>query len=289
MIKIDSVTKTFQGNVALNNVSLKLENGEITSIIGLNGAGKSTLISLIMNYKSQDSGTIERGSVSVMPDAECMIENMTGEEFINFLSGIKRINKFDKNQYLILAEKLFIKQDLKKKIKKYSFGMKKKLSFIQAYMGDFDTYIFDEPTSGVDVESARVMMALLKDLKFQGKAVLLTSHNIDELEVICDYIYVLKKGEILEEGTVEKIKNRSRNEAYTLKFVNPKKFNIEYLFHGVQYSLETGSWEEGAIKFYSKNLEEINLLLKALLNHEVVLKGFWVKTESLKESIFEKC
>lgn len=287
MIKIDSVTKKFNNRVVLDNVSLTLKNGEITSVIGLNGAGKSTLISLIMNYKRVNSGVIERESVSVMPDAECMIENMTGEEFLRFIAGIKK-NILDESEYLILAERLFIKENLNKKIKTYSFGMKKKISFIQAYIGDFDTYIFDEPTSGVDVESARVMMSLLRELKLMGKSILLTSHNIDELQEVSDYVYVLKKGKIVEKGTVEEIRHQKHEKVYLLTFKNPTKSDFASELQDFQYSLGCGDWDEGTLEVYSNDLENINLLIKVLFEHNCLIEDLSKYSESLKEAVFEK-
>ncbi|MGT2751272.1 hypothetical protein ACVRXF_10315 [Streptococcus orisasini] len=84
--------------------------------------------------------------------------------------------------------------------------MKKKLSFIQCAVGDFDAYIFDEPTSGVDVPSALIMMDIIKCLKTAGAAILLTSHNIDELERVSDYVYVI------DSGTVKNLKNPDSTE-----------------------------------------------------------------------------
>jgi len=282
MIKIDSVSKAFNDKTVLNNVSIVLENGKITSLIGLNGAGKSTLISLIMNYKKKDSGTIDRGSVSVMPDAESMIEDLTGEEFLNFISGIKNLKLEEKNIYNNLSEQLFIKKDLSKKIKGYSFGMKKKLSFIQAYLGDFDTYIFDEPTSGVDVESARVMMRLLNELKLKNKAILLTSHNIEELQEYSDYVYILKKGKISNHGTVDEIRKSKSDIVYTILFQENPNIEIGKFLKDFKYSLE-----KNKIEIYSDNVKQINKLMSEMIQNSIQIEYFSKNTESLRDAIFE--
>ncbi|MGF0070988.1 ABC transporter ATP-binding protein [Streptococcus orisratti] len=183
MIECEEVRKSFKNNIVIKNVNLKLNNGEITSLIGRNGAGKSTLINLIVGYYHLDSGRISKNSLSVMPDADNIYSSWTGLEFLSFMSKMKK-NKL--SEALAMADKLGLTPKIKTKISGYSFGMKKKLSFVQCAIGDYDAYIFDEPTSGVDVPSALVMLDIVKRLKERNAAVLLTSHNIDELERVSD-------------------------------------------------------------------------------------------------------
>nr|BAM73621.1 ATP-binding protein [Lactococcus lactis] len=255
--------------------------GKITSLVGLNGAGKSTLISLIMNFKQKDSGTIKRTAVSVMPDAETMIEDMTGEQFLKFISELKKISKEQKKVFYDLADSLFIKDDLKKKIKSYSFGMKKKVSFIQAYIGEFDTYIFDEPTSGVDIESARTMMKYLINLKNQGKAVLLTSHNIDEVQEFSDYIFLLKQGEIVKHGTVEEIINKKNDQSYILKL---DVTNLESSFD--KYCQEEYIIVGDEITIVSQDLVKVNNLMVKVIQAGGLVVAFGKEQQKLKDVIF---
>jgi ABC-2 type transport system ATP-binding protein len=281
MIKVDSVSKSFKDNLVLKNVSMDILPGKITSLVGLNGAGKSTLISLIMNFKQKDSGTIKRTAVSVMPDAETMIEDMTGEQFLKFISELKKISKEQKKVFYDLADSLFIKDDLKKKIKSYSFGMKKKVSFIQAYIGEFDTYIFDEPTSGVDIESARTMMKYLINLKNQGKAVLLTSHNIDEVQEFSDYIFLLKQGEIVKHGTVEEIINKKNDQSYILKL---DVTNLESSFD--KYCQEEYIIVGDEITIVSQDLVKVNNLMVKVIQAGGLVVAFGKEQQKLKDVIF---
>ena len=278
---MDSVSKSFKDNLVLKNVSMDILPGKITSLVGLNGAGKSTLISLIMNFKQKDSGTIKRTAVSVMPDAETMIEDMTGEQFLKFISELKKISKEQKKVFYDLADSLFIKDDLKKKIKSYSFGMKKKVSFIQAYIGEFDTYIFDEPTSGVDIESARTMMKYLINLKNQGKAVLLTSHNIDEVQEFSDYIFLLKQGEIVKHGTVEEIINKKNDQSYILKL---DVTNLESSFD--KYCQEEYIIVGDEITIVSQDLVKVNNLMVKVIQAGGLVVAFGKEQQKLKDVIF---
>ncbi|MCM6841521.1 ABC transporter ATP-binding protein [Lactococcus lactis] len=282
MIKVENVSKSFKNNLVLKNVNMDILPGKITSLVGLNGAGKSTLISLIMKFKEKDSGEVKRTTVSVMPDAETMIEDMTGEQFLKFISKLKKISKEQINLIYDLADSLFIKNDLKKKIKSYSFGMKKKISFIQAYIGEFDSYIFDEPTSGVDIESARIMMNHLINLKKRGKAILLTSHNIDEVQEFSDYIFLLKHGEIVRKGTIEEIINKEEKPIYSLK-LNISNFteSIEKYCSGVEYIVD-----DNEVEIYSNDLLKLNKLMIEMIKAGGLVISFGKEQRKLKDVIF---
>lgn len=193
MIQLKNITKRYDNKVALEDVSLEAKDGEITSLVGANGAGKSTTINIIAGYISKDSGQLSGNHVSIMPDADNLYADMTGLAFLKYIGDLKGA---DSQEALSLADRLGIANDLSKKIKSYSFGMKKKIAFISAYIGDFKNYIFDEPTSGVDYTSAKIMTDLLTDLKRDGCAIMLTSHNLNEIEEVSDQVYYLKNGSI---------------------------------------------------------------------------------------------
>ena len=213
MIDCRNLVKSFGDNDVIRGISLKLADGKITSLVGKNGAGKSTLIGLIVAYYQLNSGSVKKGTISIMPDADNMYPSWTGIEFLTFISKLKKV---DISEAIGLAKELGIEKNLKKKITSFSFGMKKKLSFIQCAIGQYETYIFDEPTSGVDVPSALIMLDIIKRLKSNGSAVLLTSHNIDELERVSDYIYIIENGKIIQEGTVSDIVNKKKELIYIL-------------------------------------------------------------------------
>lgn len=281
MIKLENISKSFGGKKVLHGVSMKIVPGKITSLIGLNGAGKSTLISLIMEYKKYDLGLIEKGSVSVMPDTQSMVENMTGLEFLRFICQIKPQRKNYQSQINELSSLLFIANDLNKKIKDYSFGMRKKLSFIQAYIGDFDSYIFDEPTSGVDIQSAQVMMELLVDLKKQGKAILLTNHNLEEIQEFSDYVYILKEGHIINEGPVDDIVQNNDQSIYSIHidFRRTQKI-LEKYFDSIKYE-ENG--EE--ILVFSEDIYKINKIIAKIIDDGGTIKELKKKQTKLRDVV----
>lgn len=247
MIEVKDISKSFKENMVLDSITMTASDGEITSIIGSNGAGKSTLIAIIMGYYFSDRGTVQSGNVSVMPDANAMFEDVTGLEFLNFISDLKNVPREEAVKY---AEILGIKDDLQKKIQGYSFGMRKKISFIQAAIGKFQNYIFDEPTSGVDGPSAQKMLEIILTLKKNGAAILLTSHNLEELERVSDYIYVLEDGKITREGTVIDITSRT--------YLTEKDSWIEYILRVRNIDLLQSKLTE----YFPEQIDSETLLIK---------------------------
>lgn len=277
MIQCRDVTKSFGDKNVIRGVDITLLNGKITALIGKNGAGKSTLIAMMVGYYHLDSGNIQRKTVSIMPDADSMFLSWTGIEFLKFISKIKKVNL---SEAMDLARELGIDKNLKEKIGSFSFGMRKKLSFIQCAIGQYDTYIFDEPTSGVDVPSALIMLKIITRLKLEGAAILLTSHNIDELERVSDYVYILENGKISQEGTVEAVTNQKKEVIYILSSSAATEISNDYLIQ--EYVKEI---HENTIECLFVNEEmAIEILKKLVTNYPIV--EFYQKKESLLDSIY---
>ncbi|WP_314830738.1 ABC transporter ATP-binding protein [uncultured Streptococcus sp.] len=280
MIQCNNVVKAFNKNKVIKGINLNLENGKITSLVGKNGAGKSTLIGLIMGYYRCDSGTITKDKVSVMPDAASMYPTWSGIEFLKFMSQLKGA---EFSEALELASRLGIKDKLKNKISDFSFGMKKKLSFIQCAIGSYQSYIFDEPTSGVDVPSALIMLDIIKELKSNGSAVLLTSHNIDELERVSDYIYIIESGYITQQGSVEEIiNNKVGGLVYCL--VSPQ---AESLSQALELQKYIRSFQNQELELIFSDSLEASAILKELIA-SYTISEFYQKKRSLIESVYEK-
>lgn len=283
MIETSQLSKKIGNKFILENINIKIPEKKITALVGLNGAGKSSLISLISGYTFQTSGTIKKSSLSVMPDAESLYEGMSGLTFLNYIAGIKNISKKNYENYNNVIHSLLTDDELKIKMKNYSFGMKKKISFLQAYLGDFDTYIFDEPTSGVDIASAKIMMDLLLNLKKEGKAILFTSHNLSEVQEYCDYVYILKKGKIESQGDISEIINEGENQDYIVNVSATKSEFLESFLKSTGYIID----DDGNIYVKNASLKEINEIVSKMIKSEIVVKGFW-NNRNLKDVVFQK-
>ncbi len=283
MIELENVSKNFKDKQVIKQVSLEIQNGKITTIVGENGAGKSTIIGLICGYYFLTSGKITGKQVSVMPDADNMPINMTGHNFLSFMCDLKGASM---QQALELSAELGIEQALNKKIKTYSFGMKKKLSFIQGYVGEsYDAYIFDEPTSGVDVPSAYTMMALIRKLKSSNQAVLLTSHNMDELERVGDYFYILKAGSIARQGTLKEVTELGlANRRYMIDVSVDMKDQLKHFMESA--GIKIVSENESYIEIEIMNHMDISEIMKPLLNADITINGFWEERSHLANVAF---
>lgn len=284
MIKCLEINKSFKGKKVLNNITMDINNNSITSLIGSNGAGKSTLIGVVLDYYKLDSGKVIKNSISIMPDADTLYNDLTGYDFLTYMSKLKELpsNKIA----LSIAEELGIEKNLKDKIEGYSFGMKKKISFIQACIGNYDAYIFDEPTSGVDEPSAIKMLEIIQNLKKSGAAILLTSHNLDELERVSDYIYIIDRGTIIKEGNVTDIiasENVNKNTLYTLKSTDSQKMfkELSSEFQNVMYLLN-----DYEIEIEIEDDYQLGIIVSFILEKKYSLSEIYKVKKSLRESVY---
>ncbi|MCM0583464.1 ABC transporter ATP-binding protein [Weissella diestrammenae] len=159
------------------------------------------------------------------------------------------------------------------------------MNFIQACLGDYDTFIFDEPTSGVDVESAVIMMKIIKEIKSRGAAILLTSHNIEELQEASDYIYFINQGVIEQAGTVKEILSYSRHDA-TVEYVLVPQ-SIEKMAAYLDESAENDYYiHENVIVMAFSNINAMNCFLKSLVFNNIILIEIYQSNKKLKDVLF---
>ncbi|MFV8808421.1 ABC transporter ATP-binding protein [Aerococcus urinaeequi] len=287
MINCNKISKSFKGKQILKDVSLTIKNGKITSLIGANGAGKSTTIGVLVGYYHVDGGSIERESISIMPDADTIYQNMTGIQFLKMICGMKACPV---SEAMELAEKLSIQHHLNKKIEGYSFGMKKKLAFIQCCVGNYDTYIFDEPTSGVDGPSAKIMLDLIANLREKNAGILLTSHNLDELERVSDFIYIIESGQITRSGSVHEILTEQNKGSIVTYILETSKVDIlmEYL-RNAKFKSEISNIKlrnQGVSLEIENDPSIIKEMIGTMLQDDIEILGFYQYRTNLQESVY---
>lgn len=205
-IEIANAQKTIKGNSILNNINLSLEEGKIYGFWGKNASGKTMLFRAISGLITLDSGYIKAFDKVIGEDIEypdsmgLIIENIslwneyTGFDNLKLLSTIqKKINNSD-------IEKILIRVGLdpkdKRKYKKYSLGMKQKLSIAQAIMEKPKLIILDEPTNALDEESCNNIRKILLEEKERGATILIASHNRDDINLLCDIIFKVDNGKV---------------------------------------------------------------------------------------------
>ena len=178
----------------INSLNLVLSDNTINGIVGLNGAGKTTLLNSIYGLKSIDRGTIKsndkkvnKKEISFLETENYFYSNITGREYLSLFKNL--LYDPDKWNQLFLLPLDIIVDD-------YSTGMKKKLALMGILKQDKPIMILDEPFNGLDIETCRIIRQILLMLKERGKTIIITSHIIETLTNLCDYIHYLEKGEI---------------------------------------------------------------------------------------------
>ena len=221
MIEIKNVSKSYDGKVkALNDISFKIDNGEIFAFIGHNGAGKTTMIKSLVGILDFDSGDILINGKSIkkepieckremayVPDNPDLYENMTGLDFINFICDIYDISLEDRKVNIEKYSKMF-EMDVKlgSDISIYSHGMKQKVALIAALSHNTDVLIMDEPFVGLDPKAVFDMKEVMHKMAKEGKTIFFSTHILDVAEKLCDRVAIIKKGEIVKIGKMKDIK-----------------------------------------------------------------------------------
>ena len=215
-ISIRNLTKRYGSVRAVNNLNLEVAPGEILGFLGLNGAGKTTTIRILLDLLRPNSGSAfllghdcqadglqARSNIGYLPGEMGIYSDLTGHEVLDLLAKLsnKGVDKVRRGE---LQERLeFPESDLRRRLREYSTGMKRKLGLIQAFQSDPLLLILDEPTEGLDPLMQESFYKLLVDVKQRGRTVFMSSHVLSEVDRVCDRIALIRKGELVLLSTIE--------------------------------------------------------------------------------------
>jgi ABC-2 type transport system ATP-binding protein len=221
VIKTNQLTKVYnprnpKPTVALKNLSLDVQKGEIFGFLGPNGAGKTTTIRILLDLIRPTNGNatifgkdIRQNSVEIhksvgfLPGELNLWKGRSAQEVVNYLASVRGNDKSQVKEAKILAERL--KFDLSKKVRDYSTGNKRKLGLIIAMMHKPELLILDEPTAGLDPLMQQIFNQMMLEVKQDGRTVFLSSHVLGEVQAICDRVGILRDGELKAVEDVEKL------------------------------------------------------------------------------------
>ena len=221
-IIINELTKKYGDIVAINNLNLRVKKGELFALLGVNGAGKTTtikMLSCLIKPTSGDALLLGDSIVSnpyaikektnISPQETAVAENLSVLENLEFIAGIYGQDRKTANiNALEIAKNFGLENELSKKPKKLSGGMKRRLSIAMALISKPEILFLDEPTLGLDVLSRRELWTFIKSLK--GKVtIILTTHYMDEVENLADRVGIMAKGKLTAVGTVEELKAKT--------------------------------------------------------------------------------
>ena len=220
MLKLENVTKYYNKKIAIENISIEINKGEIFGFIGHNGAGKTTTLKaivgihgfesgdIIINSKSIKTNAIEcKRQIAYIPDTPDLYESLTGIQYLNFIADIFKVDKIKREELIKeYAKKFEIESALGSIIGSYSHGMKQKLAIISGLIHDPKILIFDEPFVGLDPKASYTLKEIMKKFCENGGCILFSTHVLEVAEKICDKIAIIKDGKIITSGTTNEVK-----------------------------------------------------------------------------------
>lgn len=220
MIEIINLTKKFKEILAVDNVSLKVEKGEVYGLLGENGAGKTTILRLIstmlkptsgdalLNGKSvvKEPGKV-RGEIGILFGGEVGIyDRLTAYENIEYFGQLNGLSDTEvKERIDYLSELLEMKEYINRKVGSFSRGMKQKVAIARSIVHDPNIILFDEPTLGLDVSVARIVHSFIEGLKEEGKTIMFSSHNMSEVNKLCSKVAIINKGKLIYNGELKEL------------------------------------------------------------------------------------
>lgn len=298
MLQVTDLRKAFKSTVAVNGVNLFLEEGESVGLLGPNGAGKSTTISMISTLLTPDNGDIHfngmdvlkkpetiRPVLGIVPQEIALYEELTAYENMKFfgktygLSGEKLKNKIQE-----VLELVGLKDRQKDRIKQYSGGMKRRINMAVALMHDPELLIMDEPTVGIDPQSRNYILEMVKELNHtKNMTILYTSHYMEEVEKLCDRVYIMDHGQVIASGTKDELKGILSSEETVLIEVGER--NAAFLNKLSEHpSIHQVVQDNGGYKVITAKGEDLFAdIFNMAKNSNIKIRGVHVQTPTLED------
>ena len=246
ILKCSNLKKQIKNKIIVENISFSINKGDIVGFIGPNGAGKTTIIKLILGLMKLSEGKvfinrfdIEKDFIKAIEKVGSIVEN---PDLYMYLSGYDNLKIIANNYKNISKDRIHevikivgLENRIKDKVSTYSLGMRQRLGIAEAILNQPDLLILDEPTNGLDVEGIIEIRNLIKQLSQQGMAILISSHNLTEIDNLCNRIIAIKNGKIIADDTIENFTTISNISSYILelnyignlaKIISDYKFEI---------------------------------------------------------------
>ena len=258
MIAIDvtDVKKRFGKLEVLKGITLQAQQGEIFTLLGENGAGKSTLINILATLSRADAGTVSimgldpvkngnqvRQQITLNAQSMTVDEDFTGLDNLRLIATLRNVQDVSAAIEVVAAQ-LDLTTFLKRKVKTYSGGMKRRLDIAMSLLGNPQIIFLDEPTTGVDPKNRLALWQLIREMRDAGKTVFLTTQYLDEADALSDHIAFIRDGRIVKYGTPAEIKQRV-TESYTLTVAPDQRAEAATALTAakIAYTEQTGSFK----------------------------------------------
>ncbi len=233
MIEVSGLRKTFGSVVAVDEVSFRAGDGQITGLLGPNGAGKSTTLRMLYGLMTPEAGEVRvdgvdgrreplaaQATIGALPDTHALYPRLSGRENIRYFAQLRRIPPEDAasrtDEYIRLLE---MGDFVDRRAKGYSHGERSRVLLARALIHEPRNVLLDEPTNGLDVMSTRRMRGMIRQLRDRGRAVLFSSHIMQEVSLLCDRIVIIAAGRVVAEGSPDEIRRAAGREDLEEAFV----------------------------------------------------------------------
>lgn len=236
MLKIENLTKKFGEKVAVDNLSLEVEAGQICAFIGHNGAGKTTTLRCIAGITGFENGEITVDGINVktnsfeakkqiayLPDNPELYEHLKGIEYLNFIADVFNISKEDRKARIEdYSKRIEIYNDLGLPISAYSHGMKQKLALVSALIHKPKLLLLDEPFVGLDPTASHQFKLIMNELAGEGVAIFYSTHVLEVAEKICSHVAIIKNGKLVGSGKMDEVRGKKSLESMFLELEDEK-------------------------------------------------------------------
>lgn len=223
MLRIEHLTKKYGDKVAVSDLSLHIQPGELYGFIGHNGAGKTTTIKCCCGLLSFDEGDIFINGISIkddpiackkqfayIPDTPSMFEYLSGIDYLNFTADIYEVDKETRDRLIEkYAAQFEMTESLGQHISEYSHGMKQKIAIIAALIHQPKLIVLDEPFVGLDPIATYQFKEIMRSVCAEGGAIFFSTHILDVAEKLCDKVAIIKEGRLIVTGTMEEVKGNA--------------------------------------------------------------------------------
>ena len=282
MIQLADVSKLYHNTIAVENLNLQIEAGEIVGLIGHNGAGKSTTLKIVAGLVEPTSGSVRvmgrdlqkegiriKQHIGYLPEESPLYETMTARQYLLFFADLYRLPRA---RALKRIDYLLNSLDLPEKDKltgEFSKGMKRKTAIARALLHDPQLLILDEPNSGLDPLTSFFILNYLRALKSEGKTIILSAHNLFHVETICDRVGIIKNGRLLVFDKMEAIRARLGKREYQVVFRSDSPLDYERL--------------NGSYVFRTAEVDAIAAMLETISANKWALIDLSIKEFALEE------
>ncbi len=283
ILKFNKVFKNYGNTSVIRDLNFSISSGEIIALLGVNGAGKTTTIKMMLGQEIPTSGTIElfdknpqdpkaRISVGMTPQNIEFPEGILAFEILQFIHA-HYPNPFS---VLEMIQKFELTSFLKTKASKLSGGQKRRLALALAFIGNPSIVFLDEPTTGLDVESRKTLLNIIKDYSKQGKTIFLTTHYLEEIEQIATRIIFLQNGQIKADGSVNEIKNLANSSETNVTFYSQFPITLDH-FHFIE-SIEHEN------NYFIIKTTNPDALIYELVENKVPFRNLQITRENLESA-----